>query len=171
MNKIIFFIKNEFIDKQDEKADETKFYCSSETKFGQYLIKLGGVADPSYGWQVKIPNLTQFFRYIKPILEQRIKVSQFKGISKDIKISDYHEIITLKFSYGKVINVSSEVKYFEPEVSDVKIPGSMLYKLILSYSSFEEIKFLIKDAVIKPESKLLINILFPKKKSFPESYY
>jgi len=171
MNKILLFINNEFIDKQDNRGDETKFFCSIETKFGQYLIKLGGVAVPSYGWQVKIPNLTLFFKHIKLILEQRIEVSQFKGISRDIKISDYHEILTLKFSNGKVIDVTSEVKFSEPEVSDVKIPGPVLYKLILSYNSFEEIKFLIKDAVIKPESKPLINILFPKKKSFPESYY
>ncbi len=171
MNKILLFIKNEFIDKQDKGGDETKFYCSAETKFGQYLIKLGGVADPSYGWQVKIPNLTLFFKHIKSILEQRIKDSQFKEMSRDIKISDYHEIITLKFSNGKVTDVLSEVKFSEPGISDVKIPGPMLYKLILSYNSFDEIKFLMKDAVIKPESKHLINVLFPKKKSFPESYY
>jgi len=171
MNKILFFIKNEFIDKQDKKADETKFFCSTETKFGQYLIGLGGVADPSYGWQVKIPNLTLFFRHIKSILEQRIEISQFKGLSRDIKISDYHEIITLKFNNGKVIDISSEVKFSEPGVSDVKIPCPMLYKLILSYNSFDEIKFIIKDAVIKPESKHLINVLFPKKRSYPESYY
>ncbi|MCJ7651444.1 MAG: GNAT family N-acetyltransferase [Candidatus Lokiarchaeota archaeon] len=171
MNKIILYIKNKFIDKQAKDSDETKFCCSTDTKFGQYLIELGGVADPSYGWQVKIPNLTLFFKHIKSILEQRIEASQFKGISRDIKISDYHEILTLKFSNGKVIDVTSEVKFSEPEVSDVKIPGPVLYKLILSYNSFEEIKFLIKDAIIKPESKLLINILFPKKKSYPESYY
>jgi len=171
MKKILLFIKNEFINKQDKKADETKFFCSTETKFGQYLIRLGGVADPSYGWQVKIPNLTLFFKHVKPILEQRIEASQFKGISRDIKISDYHEIITLKFSNGKVIDVTSEVKFSEPEVSDVKIPGPVLYKLILSYNSFEEINFLVKDAVIKPESKPMINILFPKKRSYPESYY
>ena len=171
MNKILLFIKNEFINKQDDNGYKTQFYCSTETNFGQFLQKLGGIADPSYGWQVKIPNLTLFFKHIKSILEQRINVSQFKGMSRDIKISDYNEIITLKFSKGKVSDVTSEVKFSEPEVSDVKIPGPMLYKLILSYNSFEEIKFLIKDAVIKPESKLLINILFPKKRSYPESYY
>ncbi|MHA1107342.1 MAG: GNAT family N-acetyltransferase [Promethearchaeota archaeon] len=171
MNKILLFIKKEFIDKQDKKADETKFCCSTETKFGQYLIKLGGVADLSYGWQVKIPNLTIFFRHIKSILEQRIEVSQFKGMSREIKINDYHEIITIKFSNGKVTDVTSEVKFSEPGVSDVKIPGPMLYKLILSYNSFDEIKFIMKDAVIKPESKPLIDVLFPKKKSYPESYY
>ena len=135
------------------------------------IIGLGGVADPRYGWQVKIPNLTLFFRHIKSILEQRIEISQFKGLSRDIKISDYHEIITLKFNNGKVIDISSEVKFSEPGVSDVKIPGPMLYKLILSFNSFDEIKFIIKDAVIKPESKHLINVLFPKKRSYPESYY
>ncbi|MHA1671863.1 MAG: GNAT family N-acetyltransferase [Promethearchaeota archaeon] len=171
MNKILLFIKNEFIDKQANKADKTQFYCSTETKFGQYLIGLGGDSDSSYGWQVKIPNLTLFFRHIKSILEQRIEISQFKGMSRDIKISDYHEIIIIKFSDGKVSNITSEVKFSEPEVSDVKIPGPMLYKLILSYNSFDEIKFIMKDAVIKSESKHLINVLFPKKKSYPESYY
>ncbi|MBY9003146.1 MAG: GNAT family N-acetyltransferase [Candidatus Lokiarchaeota archaeon] len=171
MNKILFFIKKEFIDKQDKKTEETNFYCSIETKFRQYLIKIGGIVDSSYGWQVKIPNMTLFFKHIKSILEHRIEHSKFKGISRDIKISDYNEIITLKFSNGIIIDITSEVKFSESGESDVKIPGPMLYKLILSYNSFEEIKFLIKDAIIKPESKTLISILFPKKKSLPESYY
>ena len=171
MNKILFFIKSEFIDMQDTKTDETNFYCSLETKFREHLIKLGGIADSSYGWQVKIPNLIFFFKHIKSLLEQRIEASEFKGISRDIKISNYHEIITLKFSEGKLDDVVSEEKFSEPRESDVKIPGSMLYKLILSYNSFEEINFIIKDAIIKPDSKMLIPILFPKKKSLPESYY
>lgn len=171
MNKILVFIKNKFIDKQDDKGYETQFCCNTETKFGKFLQKLGGIAELSYGWQVKIPNLTLFFKHIKSLLEHRIQVSEFREMSRDIKISDYHEIITLEFRNGKITDVTSEVKFSEPEVSDVKIPGPLLYKLILSYNSFEEIKFLIKDAVVKPESKNLIDILFPKKKSFPESYY
>jgi len=171
MNAILYFIKSEFIGKQDTKTDETTFYCSLETRFREHLINLGGIADLNYGWQVKIPNLEHFFKHIKSLLEQRIKASEFKGISRDIIISNYHEIITLKFEEGILTDVLSEIKFSEPEESDVKIPGSMLYKLILSYNSFDEIKFLIKDAILKPESKLIINTLFPKKKSYPESYY
>jgi len=171
MNKILYFIKTEFIDKQDIKTIETKFDCSLETRFREHLINLGGISDLNYGWQVKIPNLVYFIKHIKSLLEQRIEASEIKGISRDIKISNYHEIFTLKFKEGMLTDVVSEIKFSEPEESDVKIPGPILYKLILSYNSFDEINFLIKDAILKPESKLIINTLFPKKKSYPESYY
>jgi len=35
----------------------------------------------------------------------------------------------------------------------------------------EEINYLIDDAIVKPSSKLLIDVMFPKKVSYPDTYY
>jgi hypothetical protein len=46
-----------------------------------------------------------------------------------------------------------------------------LFKLILGDRSFEEINYIIKDAKIKHESREIINVLFPKENSYPDTYY
>ena len=66
-----------------------------------------------------------------------------------------------------------EVKkgYSAPKGCDVNIPSTALIKLLLSDKSFEEIKYIIKDSILNPESETLIKTLFPKKPSIPDTYY
>ncbi len=54
---------------------------------------------------------------------------------------------------------------------DLKLPGSFLFKLILGDRSFKEIKHIMKDSKVKHESRELIDVLFPKEISYPDTYY
>jgi hypothetical protein len=46
-----------------------------------YIRSLGGKPVSTYGWQVKIPHLEKFFDLIKKIIENRVKHSEFKGLT------------------------------------------------------------------------------------------
>ena len=166
MIKILQYVKT-----LDEEMDQIVLHVNSDTKFGQYICSIGGKKDKGYGWQIKIPNIKALLHAISPILEQRIEKSSYKGLSQDVIISDYREIFTLRFNNGKIDEIEVNKGYPILEKCDLKIPGSILIKLLLSDKSFEEIKYVVKDSIIKLGSEELIKILFPKKPSIPNTYY
>ncbi|MCK4780111.1 MAG: hypothetical protein KAT57_07985, partial [Candidatus Lokiarchaeota archaeon] len=135
-----------------------------------YIRSLGGKPVSTYGWQVKIPNLENFFYLIKKIIENRVKHSEFKGLTKTIRISNYHETIELDFNNGKIENIEIKKDYLNPKITDLSIPGALLFKLLLGDRTIDEINYIIKDAIVNIPSKALIETMFPKKKSLFGSY-
>jgi len=135
-----------------------------------YIISLEGKLVSTYGWQAKIPNLEKFFDLIKKIIENRVKNSKFKGLTKTIIISNYEDTIELDFNNGKIENIEIEKEYQNPKPSDLSVPGALLHKLLLGDRTIDEINYIIKDALVNISSKSLIETIFPKKKSLFGSY-
>ena len=135
-----------------------------------YIKSLGGTPVSTYGWQVKIPNLAKFFYLIKKIIENRLKHSEFKGLTKIVNISNYHETIKLDFNIGKIEKIEIEKGYPNLEITDLSIPDALLFKLLLGDRNVDEISFIIKDAIVNIPSKSLIATMFPKKESWFSSY-
>jgi hypothetical protein len=142
-----------------------------DVDFGKFIIQLGGITHQSYGWQIKIMNLKLFFELIKPIIESRIQNSEFKELTRNVVISNYNENIELIFKKGKIIKINMKKGYPDENECDIRIPGALLNKLILSDKTIDEINYIIDDAIVNPSSKMLINVLFPKKISYPDTYY
>ncbi|TKJ22939.1 MAG: hypothetical protein CEE42_12515 [Promethearchaeota archaeon Loki_b31] len=140
------------------------------SEFGKYLFSMGKLQS-NYGWQIKIPDLKRFFESIKVVLENRIEKSKFNNLSKTVIISNYKQSIELIFTKGKIEDIKIESGYPDAEKCDVRIPGAMLLKLLLGDRTVDEINYIVKDARINPSSKKLIEILFPKVNSIPDTYY
>jgi len=150
--------------------DTITLSISEHSSLFSYIISLGGKPVSAYGWQVKIPNFKRFFALIKKILEDRVKNSEFKGFTKSIRISNYHETVILNFNSGKIEKIKVEKEYPNPEITDLKIPGALLFKLILGDRTIDEINYIIKDAIVNISSKSIIETIFPKKISLFSSY-
>ena len=148
-----------------------QLHARQDSEFGKFIFNLGGIPIFRYGWQLKIPNLELFFKSIKSIIEQRIKNSIYKDFSRKIIIGNYRDNIELNFVDGTITKITLIKGYYDPEKCNVSIPGSLLFKLLLSDKTMEEINYLIDDAIVKPSSKLLIDVMFPKKVSYPDTYY
>ena len=180
MVKVLQFVKelNEKQIQEKEKSEEKKnqsekeviLSMNSSLEFGQYIISLGGKAIDPWRWQVMVPSYVDFLAKISPALEKRIKESDFKGLTQKIKISNYKEIIELDFVNGIIINIDSFKGYPDSTV-DLRVPGLLLNKVILSDNKPEEIKQIMTDVIIRAETKDIISVLFPKKQSFIHSYY
>jgi len=168
MIKILQFVKN--IHKNKDNSD-IQLHTRHDSEFGKCIFNLGGKPLSRYGWQLKIPNLEVFFNSIKSIIEERIENSIYKDLSRKIIISNYRDTIELNFINGIITEIILIKGYLDPEKCDVSIPGSLLFKLLLSDKSFEEINYLIDDAMVKQSSKLLIDVMFPKMSSYPDTYY
>ncbi len=161
----------QFVNTLNKEKDQIVFQVNSDTKFSQYICSIGGTKNLGYGWQIRIPNIKKFLHAISPVLEQRIKRSSRKGLTQDVVISDYKKIFTLIFKNGKIEDIDIKKGYPFPGSCDVQIPNSFLIKLLLSNRTFEEIKYIVTDSILKPGSEDLIKILFPKKPSLPNTYY
>lgn len=168
MIKILQYIKKSY---EKMGGVNLEFHVKYDSEFGRFIIHLGGVAHQSYGWQIRIPILKLFFETIKKIIEKRIEHSKFQGLSKKVVISNYQENIELNFINGKITTIQSVSGYPDLEKCDVAIPGTMLIKLILSDKTLDEINYIIDDAFWNPSSRLLIDTIFPKKMSYPDTYY
>ncbi len=161
----------QFVNTLNKEKDQIVFQINSDTKFSQYICSIGGKKSSGYGWQIRIPNIKKFLHAISPVLEQRIERSSYKGLTQNVVISDYKEIFTLIFKNGKIEDIEVKKGYPFPGSCDVQIPNSFLIKLLLSDRNFEEIKYIVRDSILKPGSEELIKILFPKKPSLPNTYY
>ena len=166
--KILQFVKEIHGIENSSKID---LAVKEETDLSEFILNLGGITASNYAWQVRIPNLKLYFQKIKLILENRVKVSKIENLSQKVIISNYKETIELMFSKGKITEISQKIEYPQEGTCDLQIPGPMLIKLLLGDRSFDEINYIMKDARVKHGSKELINILFPKEKSFPDTYY
>jgi predicted acetyltransferase len=131
-----------------------------------YVKSLGGSPLSVYGWQVKIPNLKSFFQTIRKIIEKRLERSEFKEITKILRFSDYNETVELNFVNGKIQKIEQVQGYPNPQVTDLRIPGAILFKLLLGDRTVNEINYIITDAIVHISSKLLIDTIFPKQISF-----
>ncbi len=154
-----------------ENPDQVDLAVREDTDLAELIGELGGTMYNTYGWQVKVPNLKLYLEKIKLILENRICNSNFKGITQDLRISNYKTTIFLSFNNGQISTIKMEKGYPKELSCDLKLPGSILFKLILGDRSFKEIKHIIKDAIVKHESRELIDVLFPKEISYPDTYY
>ena len=154
-----------------ENPDQIDLAVREDTDLAELIGELGGTTYYTYVWQVKIPNLKLYLEKIKQILENRIYNSNFQGLTQDLRISNYKKTIIISFNNGHISTIKMAKGYPKEGSCDLQIPGSILFKLILGDRSFEEINHIIKDAMIKRESREIINVLFPKENSYPDTYY
>jgi len=154
-----------------ENPDQIDLAVREDTDLAVLIGEFGGTTYNTYGWQVKIPNLKLYLEKIKSILENRIHNSIFQGVTQNLRISNYKTTIILSFSEGRISSIEVEKGYPVETSCDLKLPGPILFKLLLGDRSFEEIKHIVKDGIVKHESRELIGVLFPKENSYTDTYY
>ena len=154
-----------------EYPDQIDLAVREDTDLAENISEIGGTTYDTYGWQVKIPNLKLYLDKIKPILENRINNSNLKGVTQDLSLSNYRTTIKLSFINGQISTIKMEKGYPKERSCDLQIPGSLLFKMFLGDRSFKEIKHIVKDAIVKHDSREIIDVLFPKEISYPDTYY
>lgn len=164
---LLQFIKN--LGNYKEK-DEITLSLSEVSPIYNYILSIRGTPFYKYAWQVKIPHIIEFFNLIKPIFEHRLEESNFSDLTKIVRISDYQSTFELNFENGKLKNVNTTLGYPNAQITDLRIPGSFLFKLLLADRTINELNYIIKDAIVHPSSKGLIETMFPKQISLFGSY-
>jgi hypothetical protein len=98
---------------------------------------------------------------IKPVIEQRIAQSDFKGLTESLRLSWYQEGLELVFKKGKLTAIKSIPR---EEIKDmhIAVPFPVIYQLLLGYRSIEELHQIFPDAGGRAIKTPIIRVIFPK---------
>ena len=117
-----------------------------------------------YAWYLRVPDLVGFLNHIKPVLETRLANSIACGHSGEYLIGMYPKGVRLILENGCI-----KFDPWKPDHADhgnAGFPMLTFTQILFGYRSFEELKFAFPDCWWSDENtRLLINILFPKKSS------
>ncbi|TRO54421.1 GNAT family N-acetyltransferase [Candidatus Bathyarchaeota archaeon] len=114
-----------------------------------------------YAWYVKIPSIKRFVETIKPVIEQRVANSDFKGLTDSVRISWYHEGIELVFKDG-ILHATNPIPRSKVKDMDVAVPFPVIYQLLLGYRTIDELYEIFPDAGGNATKTPIIRQIFPK---------
>jgi predicted acetyltransferase len=131
---------------------------SYEDDLSQQLLNFGANQSRPYAWQVKIIDYLEMFKRIAPLLERRLKASQFSGLDEILNFNFRKFTINLKISKGVVEEVRKSDDCTDRTIG---LNPYIFPQLLLGYKSREELEFAYPDFSVRETHKELIDTLFP----------
>ncbi len=126
-------------------------------------LSMGANTFDHYAWQIYFVDLKKFVKKISPVLEQRIKDSPFAGLTENFIINTYRETLELRFVKGEI----KEVNLMRTsDINHINIPPNLIIPFILGYRTREDLLQYNHDFLYEKKWEFLIDVLFPKMKSF-----
>ncbi len=117
----------------------------------------------TYAWQIHLPDIPRLLRKLSPVLERRVAVSPFAGLTQTVLINLFREAVELRFEGGKLISVEGTEGLIENQIN---VPPMQFAPLVLGYWNRQELAAMYPDVWAEGGAKLLIDVLFPKMESF-----
>jgi hypothetical protein len=118
-----------------------------------------------YAWYIRVPDLPGFLLHIKPVLERRLAESVAVGYSGELKVSLYRSGVRMAWEKGALAGVEA----WQPkprEEGQAAFPNLTFLRLVFGHAALDELKSVFADCWFQnDETRLLLNILFPKKPS------
>ena len=118
-----------------------------------------------YAFYVRVPDLPEFIRHIRPVLERRLAASVAAGYTGELKISFYGDGLRLELERGRL----SSVEHWSPTVeeeSNVAFPDLTFLQLLFGHRSLEELDYAFADCSPgEGNAQVLLRVLFPKRPS------
>ncbi len=117
-----------------------------------------------YMWYVRVPETIAFLRHIQPVLERRLINSGAHRYTGELKIGFYDLTgINIKFERGSITTI-------EPmrgkDGYDISFPWHMLWNVVFGQHSYDDIRPILPEVWASPKAAVLLDALFPKKKSW-----
>jgi hypothetical protein len=114
-------------------------------------------ASPYY---IRIPDMIQLLRRIRPALEKHLRGSLADGYSGELKLSFYRGGIRMNFERGRILAIDpwSPAEIWE---GDAKLPDSSFLRLVCGWQRFHELADSFADCWGTHEAAVLLDCLFP----------
>ncbi|MBN1311062.1 MAG: GNAT family N-acetyltransferase [Anaerolineae bacterium] len=151
----------------ERKKDNIRFKLHEDNDLVKIAQAHGARNSGTYAWQIHLPDPAGLISHIAPVLERRIAVSPFAGMTDVVTINTYREAYNLDFKDGKL----TEVRTIHVDWADINIPPNLLPVLMLGYRTFEKLKETYLDLDAQGKGRPLIDILFPPLKSYIHTMY
>ncbi len=118
-----------------------------------------------YAWYLRVPDRARFLRQIAPVLERRLEGSAAHRYTGEITLG-FYDFSTLKMNFedGKLVSVENgEV------TDDTKLNGEFPYHtwlhMVFGQNTYRELQQVLPDVGLHREAAVVMQAIFPKKRS------
>ncbi len=121
-----------------------------------------------YAWHLRVADLPDVLRALRPVLERRLAQSSLVGHSATLKLDFYRDGVKVVLVNGRVREVTPWPLGNEDDNERrsggavVRFPNLTFLQVLFGYRSLAELQHAYADCGGNLEGRLLINALFPK---------
>lgn len=126
---------------------------------------LGSTPSPADQWLIRLPDVAAFLTRIGPVLARRLAASVYAGTTMTLSLNLFRHAYQLQFVAGKlqqVANIGFVDASMGADGGDLCIPPDAFVRLLFGYRTLDELSDAWPDIVVKPASRHLVEVLFPK---------
>lgn len=153
-----------------------RLYCGVPPSSPEHavLAGLGAREERIYGWQVRVYDWVALLESLRPVLEQRLAASAYRGLTHTQVIDLYRAEITLLWRDGRLETVSRGTEAASGAGgARVRLPEDAFTQLVLGYRSLDELYATRLDVQASATGgarayRGLMNTLFPPLKAWIE---
>lgn len=124
----------------------------------------GLVRKREYTWYLRVPEMIPFLRHIQPVLERRLVNSGANRYTGELKIGFYDlKGISIRFERGCITSIepiSGKDGY------DIEFPWELFWNVVFGYHTADELRYILPDVWASSKAAVLLDALFPKKRSW-----
>ena len=126
---------------------------------------LDGSWQPCDQWLLRIIDWPGFFTKTGPALERRLEQSDCAGLSLSLCINLYRQAFLLRFEQGCLSDVRA-LGFVDASMGadggDLCIPSDACVRLVMGYRDLDELRDAWPDIVVRPGSRHVLDVLFPR---------
>ena len=165
---LLLQLKRSVDEHEKSTPGKIKEVCINLPKSHPLMVRVGHLFrrhNEGYAWYIRVPDWVKFLNKVKPVLEENIHQSPYRGLSRTISISLYSTGLKIEFKKGVIVSI----KPWQPEPhekSDFCCPEQVFAHLVFGHRTIKEIKHLYVDCYGKKDAEEFINYCFPKRDSY-----
>ncbi len=135
---------------------------SHEDEFSKYLSDLGATKNKPYGWQIKILDPQGFLEKLGSALEKRLLNSEYRGLTKELRLNFWKYKIMLSFKDGKL----ESAEYVDEAKRVFGLNPYASIQLFFGYRSREDLEYAYPDFYVRGGNDKLVDTLFPRRPGY-----
>ena len=124
----------------------------------------GQIHPKDYLWYVRVPETIPFLRHIQPVLERRLQGSGANRYTGELKIGFYDLTgIGFIFEDGRIKDITP---ISGKDGYDISFPWHMFWNVVFGQHNYDELRLILPEVWANAKAAVLLDVLFPKKKSW-----
>lgn len=124
---------------------------------------LGAQTLRPYAFQIRFVDLASLLRKLAPVLERRLSASAFAGLTEHCVLSFYREALALEWEGGRLASVG---RIDPPQTAPAALPLATAVPFVLGHRSLAELAAWHPDVRVEGRAAALLDVLFPKLRSY-----
>lgn len=130
---------------------------------------LGSTPTPGDQWLIRLPDVAALLTKLAPVWERRLAASSCAGLTTSLLINLFRQAFVVDWVAGQVRAVRA-VGFVDASMGanggDLCIPPDAFVRLLFGYRTLEELQDAWPDIVVRPASRHLLQVLFPKQQGY-----